>query len=186
MKTRYIALLRGINLGNRRIKMERLRELFIQLKFTGVETFIASGNVVFDSTSGDAAKVERLIAKHLHESLGYEVDVFVRTRSEFAEVASYRPFEQGDMDNDANTIHVGFWTNAPTAAPAKNLAAIKTDVDEFRVKGREFFWLCRVRSSDSKVWTLPAMRALKLPSATMRNRTTVLKMAELFQPDPGA
>jgi hypothetical protein len=53
-------------------------------------------------------------------------------------------------------------------------------VDEFQVKGREYYWLCRIKSNESKAWTSPAMRAIKLPSSSMRNLTTLRKLAALY------
>ncbi len=73
----YVAFLRGINLGNRRLKMDELRRLFEQLKFTDVATFIASGNVLFASKSADRQKLAQTIAAHLHKSLDYPVDTFL-------------------------------------------------------------------------------------------------------------
>jgi uncharacterized protein (DUF1697 family) len=70
---RYIAFLRGINLGTRRLPMSRLRDLFEKLGFDDVKTFIASGNVVFSSKVKDASQLELRIAKHLEASLGYSV-----------------------------------------------------------------------------------------------------------------
>ncbi|MSU22989.1 MAG: DUF1697 domain-containing protein [Opitutus sp.] len=75
----YIAFLRGINFGNRRIKMDDLRARFEEMKFADVTTFIASGNVIFTSKQKDSRKLERQIQDHLHQSLGYGVDTFVRT-----------------------------------------------------------------------------------------------------------
>ena len=64
--TRYVAFLRAINVGGHTVKMERLRELFAELGLANVETFIASGNVIFDAPSGDAGALERQIEQHLH------------------------------------------------------------------------------------------------------------------------
>ena len=70
---RYFALLRGINVGGHRIKMDRLRELVEALGFAQVETFIASGNVIFSAHSLDVRGMEERIAGHLEGALGYEV-----------------------------------------------------------------------------------------------------------------
>ena len=70
----YIAFLRGMNLGNRRLKMDVLRTLFEELKFSGVETFIASGNVIFTAKSNDPQKLEQQIEAHLKKSLGAIMD----------------------------------------------------------------------------------------------------------------
>ncbi len=69
---RYIALLRAINVGGRGLKMTALRALFEAMKFEDVETFIASGNVIFRSKA-DPAKLETQIEKRLEKTLGYRV-----------------------------------------------------------------------------------------------------------------
>jgi len=178
----YIAFLRGMNLGNRRIKMGDLRALFEELKFTGVGTFIASGNVIFSSKSADEGKLVRQIQDHLAKSLGYEVDTFLRTRAEVAAVAAFRPFAAADFDHPGHTVYAGFLTAPLTPAQSRGFAACSTVVDEFRVQGREYYWLCRIASNESKAWATPQMRALKLPSSSMRRLTTVRKLAELFAP----
>ena len=181
----YIAFLRGINLGNRRIKMDALRALFAELKFADVATFIASGNVIFASKVADDRKLVQQIQAHLKKSLGYEVDTFVRTRAEVAAVAAFRPFSKADLENSANTVHAGFLSEPLGAAQARQLVACRTAVDEFRVEGREYYWLCRIKSHESKVWASPQFKAVKMPSSSMRNLTTVRKIAAQF-PATGA
>ena len=177
---RYVAFLRGINLGNRRVKMDDLRARFEEMKFADVTTFIASGNVIFSSRAADPAKLTKQIEQHLQASLGYPVDTFVRTPAEVAAVAAFRPFAKTDHENPANTVHVGFLAEPLSAAQARGLVACRTDVDELHFEGREYFWLCRIKSHESKVWASPQMRALKLPSSSMRNLTTLRKLAEQF------
>ena len=164
----YIAFLRGINLGNRRLTMDELRARFEELKFANVATFIASGNVIFASKEADTAKLTKKIEAHLQKTLGYPVDTFLRTRAEVATVAAYRPFAKADLENPAHTLYVGFFVAPITTAQAKGFVACRTDIDELHVNGREYYWLCRIKSNESKVWTSPTMRALKLPSSSMR------------------
>ncbi len=177
---RYVALLRGINLGKRRLKMEQLGRLFEELKFGGVKTFIASGNVIFESKVKDEVKLEAMIEAHLLKSLGYAVDTFVRTREEIVAAACFHAFPESEMATPGNTVNVSFLKTSLSKQQAEGLAACRTEVDEFRVNGHEFYWVCRIRSSESKVWTTPQMRSLKLPTATMRNLTTVKKIAALY------
>ena len=181
----YIAFLRGINLGNRRLSMDELRRHFEKLKFTDVATFIASGNVIFGSKESDSARLADKIAAHLEKSLGYPVDTFVRTRAEVAAVAAFRPFKQADMANEAHTLHVGFLTAPLSATQARGLVACRTRVDDLHVAGREYYWLCRIKSNESTVWASKTLRALKLPSSSMRNMNTVRKLAALY-PVPDA
>lgn len=174
MPQRYVAFLRGINLGKRRLPMSRLQELFVELGFSDATTFIASGNVIFSTRRTPAHRLEARIAQHLETSLGYPVDTFIRTAEEVVGVAQSKPFPEDGQPGI--TVHVGFWQTEPSAELARGLAAIRTAEDEFRVTGREHYWLCRVRITDSKVWTLPAFKALKFPTATMRNMTSVRKL----------
>jgi uncharacterized protein (DUF1697 family) len=176
----YIAFLRGMNLGNRRIKMDALRSVFVEMGFGDAATFIASGNVLFTAGSKSEAKLVQQIERHLAEALGYKVPTFIRTRKELAGVLAFQPFATREMESEDNTIHVGFWTTAPTAAAARALNAIRTKTDEFAVNGREFYWLCRIPTHESKVWTLPEMKALAMPDVTVRNIKMLRRLAEQF------
>ena len=105
---RYIAFLRAVNVGGHNlVKMDSLRRLFGSLGFSSVETFIASGNIVFESTPKDARILEREIANGLREALGYEVATFIRTGAELAAVADYKPFSQSDLDG-AVALNIAF------------------------------------------------------------------------------
>lgn len=176
----YIAFLRGINLGNRRIKMDDLAAQFVALKFADVSTFIASGNVAFTTTATDAAKLEAKIESHLRQELGYDVDTFVRTRAEVAAAATFPAFPAADTAGPENTIHVGFLKAPLGKEAARLLVAARTPVDEFTVSSREFYWLCRIKTNESKVWSSAAMKAVKLPTATMRNRKMLVRLVEAF------
>ena len=178
----YLAFLRGINLGRRRLKMEKLRALFEALKFRQVTTFIASGNVAFESAARDESKLTAQIERHLQKELGYEVDTFLRTREELARIVDDQPFAKEIDGQDSSTVHVGFFREALPSAIARKLEAVRTETDAFRVRGREYYWLCHTRISESEVWTLPAMREFRLPASSMRNLKTLRKMAALYPP----
>jgi uncharacterized protein (DUF1697 family) len=175
---RYIAFLRGINLGKRRLPMSQLKALFEELGFNEVETFIASGNVLFSSKARNTSQLEARIARHLEASLGYEVDTFVRTTEEVARIGRAKIFPEDGQDGI--TIHVGFFQQKLAPEVARKLAAVRTDKDEFRVIDREYYWLCRTRTSESKVWQLPEIRTLRLPTSTMRNMLSIRKLGCAF------
>lgn len=181
----YIAFLRGMNLGKRRLKMDVLRVLFAEMKFSGVATFIASGNVIFSSKQKDGQKLSRQIEAHLHQSLGYEVDTFVRTRAEVAGIAAFRPFAQADLEHPAHTAFAGFLREPLSPEHRRGLLACRTEVDDFCVQGREYYWLCRIKSNDSTAWNSQRMRALKLPTSSMRNLNTIRKLAALYPAKDG-
>jgi uncharacterized protein (DUF1697 family) len=155
--------------------MSRLKALFDQLEFDRVETFIASGNVLFSSGEKNSGRLEARIAQHLQTSLGYEVDTFVRTDREVASIGGKKQFKE---DGNAGVgVYVSLLHKELPRDVARKLEAVSTDVDEFRVAGREYYWLCRVRITESTVWTLPEVKALSLPtSSTMRNLTSIRKL----------
>ncbi len=176
---RYVAFLRGINLGNRRLPMSRLKELFEELGFADVKTFIASGNVLFSTKSKDTRSLESKIAKHLEISLGYDVDTFIRTLDEVVAVGTAKIFPEDGREGIS--LYVSFLQEKLPADIAKKLAALRTAHDEFHVTAREFYWLCRIKSNESKIWTSAEMKALKLPTSTMRNLTSIRKLVQMLK-----
>lgn len=176
--SRYVAFLRAINVGGQHmVKMDRLRELFESLKFKNVETFIASGNVIFDSGSDDGGALERQIEKRLHTALGFEVATFVRSTTEVRAVAQHRPFSGRDIEQCALTV--GFLKSEPSPDAAKKLLKFGTDIDQFHVHQRQAYWLCRTKISDSDFSGALLEKTLGTP-ATMRNVTTVRKLAAKY------
>lgn len=175
---RHIAFLRAINVGGHTVQMARLRALFESLGFASVETFIASGNVVFDTRARVARALEQRIAGTLREALGYDVDTFLRTPAELAAAAAHEAFPE-DAIRAAAGLNVVFLGDALDASRARKLMALRTDNDDLHVNGREIYWLARTRQSDSRISNAVFERTLGLRS-TARNITTVRKMAERY------
>ena len=174
---RYVAFLRGINLGKRRLEMARLRTLFEEMGHEDVETFIASGNVIFTTGARNISALEAATAKYLEGSLGYDVDTFIRTLDGVAAIAASSPFPDAD---GSETVHVAFLHNPLSNAAGRALTDVRSMDDEFCVDGAEYYWLCRIRTSDSKIWASPEMKSLSLPRATMRNMSSIRKLVAKF------
>jgi len=175
---KYIALLRAINVGGRVVRMDALRRHFEDLGLQGVETFIASGNVVFDSRSSNADALARRIERALNEALGYDVATFLRTDAELAAVASHKPFRATDLER-AYALNVGFLAQPADAALERVVKTLRTDIDDFHVHGREIYWLCRTRQSDSR-FTNVRFEKVSGRQATFRGINTVRKMAARY------
>ena len=176
---RYIAFLRAINVGGHNaVKMDFLRHLFESLGFSNVETFIASGNVVFEITSRNAQALEREIEESLRQALGYEVATFIRTGAELAAVANYKPFSQSDLDGAA-ALNIAFLAGGLDDKSSQRLMALRTDIDDFHVHGREIYWLCRKKQSGSKISNAVLERAIGQKS-TLRGANTIKKMAARY------
>lgn len=176
----YIALLGGINLGKRRVKMDILAQLFEALGFKEVATFIASGNVLFATRSTDAAALESRIEQHLERSLGYPVRTFLRTRAEMAGIAQTRPFPAASTDLEPS-LYVGFLKLLPPEATVQAVESLRTERDSFRIRGREMFWQVAGKLTGSLVKNSALEKALATP-CTLRNITTVRKLATLYPP----
>lgn len=176
---RYIAFLRAINVGGHTVKMDRLRTLFAALDFTNVETFIASGNVIFDASVTTQETLKKQIESHLKQSLGYEVATFLRSPSELAAVASYKPFPVDELEAEGNSLYIAFLSAEPKALERDRLMAFRSEIDDFHIHEREIYWLCRTKMSESTFSGARLEKALGM-SATMRNVTTVKKLAAKY------
>jgi len=178
---RYVALLRAINVGGHTVKMDVLRKHFARMGFANVETFIASGNVLFDAKDNEPAALEERIAYELENSLGYAVATFLRTSAELSAIVRHKPFDAAVIDPEQHALYVGFLPRKPSADTARKIVALRTAMDEFHVHKRELYWGCRGRFSDSVVSGGALERAVAMPM-TMRNVTTVRRLAAKLTP----
>jgi uncharacterized protein (DUF1697 family) len=172
---RYIALLRAINVGGHVVKMDQLRRAFEALAFSNVETFIASGNVIFESRARDSAALERKIEAHLRAELGYPVATFLRTPAELEETAKHEPFPQAD----GGALYIAFLAGTPTPDAVRKLLDCASELDAFHVRKREVYWLVRHKLSASPFSGARLEKILGL-AATLRNVTTVRKLAAKY------
>jgi uncharacterized protein (DUF1697 family) len=178
--TRFIAFLRAINVGGRTAKMEDLRAIFVGLAFSNVETFIASGNVIFESGAQDSKALETKIAAQLRHALGFEVAAFIRTDLELAKISVHQAFPQPDVESAA-ALNVAFLSDTLNESSRKKLTALTTDIDSFSAHEREVYWLCKKKQSESKFSNAVLEKALGVQS-TLRGMNTVKKMAEKYAP----
>jgi uncharacterized protein (DUF1697 family) len=175
---RLIAFLRAINVGGHTVSMARLKKEFEAVGVREVETFIASGNVIFTTRATDGAALTRRIEARLRAALGYEVATFIRTGAEVAAIARYRPFASTEIETCA-AFGVGFLDAPLDAGGARALMAFKTEIDDFHTNGREVYWLCRRRQSESRFTNMNMERALKI-RATFRGMNTVTRLAAKY------
>jgi len=164
--TVYVALLRAINVGGRKLVMKDLAAIGNELGFGGCRTFIASGNMLF--TSGEREETVKKQLEHaLREHMGAEVPVMVRTAQEMDAVAAANPFS----DKPGNRVVAMFLDDRP---PRDALASATGIRDEQMELGyREIYIFYGDGMADSKL-RIPAAA-----SGTARNMNTVARLAEL-------
>jgi uncharacterized protein (DUF1697 family) len=179
-----IAFMRGINVGGHMVKKAELCAPFEAIGLENVRSFIASGNIIFDTdkaTKSAVSKLEHDIEHALHKALGYEVATFVRTLAEVAAIAEHQPFGP-DEPAAGTSLIVGFFKDAPGAEAHKALQALSNDIDQFRLNGRELYWLARQGIAKSSVKSSDLGKALGKVDTTTRNITTVRKLAARYPP----
>jgi uncharacterized protein (DUF1697 family) len=179
---RYVAFLRAVNVGKRIVKMRDLKVAFESIPLTNVETFIASGNVVFDASGRNVAALERKIEAKLRDVFGFEIETFVRSVAEVRRIAECGPYREALTDGRGHIIYIGFIRDAPPADAHRQVKALCTDAHDFRIDGREVFWLRRDRSADLKAGG-PGIETIVKSRVTFRNATTVRRLAHKYGGD---
>ena len=176
--THYIAFLRAINVGGRFVKMEVLRRLFEAAGFSNVQTYIQSGNVLFEAPDTKIDNLEGEIEDRLKEALGYEVATFIRRDSEVIELAQYQPFQITALE-EGDTLFISFLRSEPTRELQSKLLSSSTQIDQFHIYDHHLFWLWRRRFGKSTFTNAKVERTLKT-QATRRNINTVRKIAAKY------
>jgi uncharacterized protein (DUF1697 family) len=174
---RYVAFLRAINVGGHVVKMADLRTLFESMGLRGVETFIASGNVVFESAAKPDRVFEEKIEARLKKRLGYAVDTFVRSIDELKAIAEYRPFQGTGFDGAP--LFIGFLANPPSPATARKVNSLQSSNEAFHVHGRDLYWVSKVGIGRSEFTGRILEKTLGM-STTVRNINTVRRLVAKY------
>ena len=174
--TKFVAILRGINVGGRRkLPMSDLKELFQNLGYFEVKTYIQSGNVIF-SAEAEEKEIEKAVENAIFEAFNFEVPVICRSAEEFKQSASKNPFFE-DAAVEIERLHLTFLKELPEQTKVEKLKEYNFYPDEFLVSEKDIYIYCSGKYSDSKLSNSFFENKLKVP-ATTRNWKTVLKLAE--------
>ena len=155
--------------------MADLKNYFESFGCINVQTYINSGNVIFEAK--ESANLEEKIEKQLEEALGYKVETFLRTMDEVAKIASKPAFEpQGD-----ETLHVVFLRNHQLVnkKSEQNLLSLRSEADDFAIQGSEVYNLRR--DKDKSIFSNNFIEKTLKIEGTTRNITTLRKVAEKYK-----
>lgn len=178
MKT-YVSMLRGINVsGQKMIKMPELKQLYEDIGFSGVVTYIQSGNVVF-STGGNDIKEDLIekIEKAILEKFGFQVPVIIRTIDELKEVVRAVPFKNSEGIVPGK-IYITFLENKPEEGNILKINPFDYKPDRFFIAGKEIYLDCASGYGTTKLSNTFFENKLKV-RATTRNWNTVNKLIDL-------
>jgi len=176
---RYVSILRGINVsGKNKIKMNELADLYRSLKFSAVETYIQSGNVVFDASAGSNLKIASMIEKGITQAFGLEVPVIVRSKPEFRKIVAGNPFlSRAGIDHDF--LHVTFLGSKPRREAVANFSPAGLGKDDFMLGASEVYLYCPGGYGKTRLSNTFLEKQLDV-TATTRNWKTVNTLSEML------
>jgi len=175
----HVALLRGINLGSRRIPMPELAAIFQGAGCEDVRTYIASGNVVYRAGARLASRVADLVAKAIADEYGFDCPIVTRSAAEIDAIVEGNPFAD-EAAEDPKAVHVAFLKDRPAKARIEALDPDRSPPDRFVVRGCEIFLHCPngvARSKLTNQWFDSRLATV----STSRNWRTVLKLQEMVR-----
>lgn len=179
---KYIAILRGINVGgHRKILMGDLREMFRKMGFNNIQTYIQSGNVIFESPNKvDKVKLRDSIKEQILSTFGLDVPVILRAAKEIGQAITNNPFLKEGTTTEG--LFLTFLQETPGSENIKNAKSYNFSPDRFEIEGKHVFGFCAGKYHESKLSNTFFENKLKV-SATTRNWKTVRKLFELASSD---
>jgi uncharacterized protein (DUF1697 family) len=176
----YISILRGINMGgHKRIKMDALRQLYVSLGYTDVQSYIQSGNVIFRTTETEVPILENAISKKLLLTFGFAVRVLVLTVDEVRNALKNNPFITDNL-KDPKKMHLTFLSAIPGETCWDNISLSNYAPDEFWHSGRIIYVHCPTGYGNTKLTTNFFENKLKL-TATSRNLKTTTELLAIAE-----
>jgi uncharacterized protein (DUF1697 family) len=176
--TKYIALLRGINVGgHKKIIMADLRILFQKLGFSDVASYIQSGNIIFHCQESDISKLEQQIEQEIENAYGFKVPVLVLAASHLDKIIKDNPFKPFD-EGDISKIFYVFLKDVPQKAAVELFNKTKYENERFFIQGDYIYLKCLAGMGKAKLTTNIFEKRLGV-EATARNHKTTLKLLEL-------
>jgi uncharacterized protein (DUF1697 family) len=176
--SKMVAMLRGVNVGgHNKIKMTELKSLCESLGFTNVQTYIQSGNVVFESKERGDEKLGKKIGSAIEKKYGFCPEVIVRTTEEMREIVKRNPFAKRS-DVEPSKLLVVFLSSDPGKAARNAVGAIEAK-EELKPAGSEIYIYFPDGQGKSKLKFGLVEKASGKIAWTGRNWNTVEKLLEL-------
>lgn len=172
----YVAFLRGINVGGRKlIKMEQLAGIFTGVGLKNVRTYIASGNVIFESGSANKPALTKKIEKALRQALGYEVTAVLRTLGELESIVSRDPFKGRASGADVGQFVV-FLADEPKSKIQIPMVSTAENLEVFEVTDRAAFIISRRKKNGGVGYPHNFVEKQFGVAGTTRNWSTLTKI----------
>lgn len=171
----YISMLRGINVsGQKQIRMAELQSLYEGLGLANVQTYVQSGNIVFDSPEPGMKQMEIRIEAQIETSFGFSVPVLLRSVDDFHRILESNPF----ADEDPARVLVTFLYERPEGSKWNALRDHEDKVDQFALGEQEIFLFCPGGYGRTKLSNNFFEKKLNV-IATTRNWKTVIALDKI-------
>ncbi len=181
MNKKFIALLRGINVsGQKKIKMTDLKKLFEDVDFTNIQTYIQSGNVIFDSDNPDLKFIKSRIAMKIKSKYGFDVDTIITTNAKLKYVLNHNNFARKNAE--AEKLYVTFLDEKPDYAAVLKLKNTDYKPEDFIIDNDVIYLYLPNGYGKSKLNNNLFETRLKT-RATTRNWKTINALYELSKKD---
>lgn len=169
----FISMLRGINVGGSKpIRMADLKAAYEALGLLNVQTYVNSGNVVFDTSQFTAPELVTKLEAQFKKAFGHDIPLIIRDTAAFKKIIANNPFLKSGREINEERLYVTFLAETPTKDLVKNLVVPQSQDDEYVVKGQEIYLYCPMGYGTTKLSNNLFEKKLKV-SATSRNwRTT--------------
>ena len=176
----FIAILRGINVsGKNIIKMQVLKDLLIKSGFANVQTYIQSGNIVFQTRISDNSVLEQKIRDSISGEFGFSVPVMVLKNDELRKIIDANPFLK-DPSKEIQFLHITFLSDSPDKEKINILREKQYGADEFEYSGKVIYLYCPSGYGNTKLTNTMLENKLKVTATTRNLKTSqeLLKIAE--------
>jgi len=173
--TTYVAMLRGINVsGQKKIKMVDLRAHLEEVGFKNIQTYIQSGNIIFEHTSTTAKELENTIEQKLEKEYGFHVPTLIKTPAELTSVIKHNPFK----NEEEKRLYVTFLYDLPEPEKLEKLEEVNYEPEQYIVDQKNIYFFSPLGYGNAKMNNNFFEKKLKT-NATTRNWNTVNKLVEM-------
>jgi uncharacterized protein (DUF1697 family) len=176
----YISMLRGINIsGHRMIKMDALNALYVEIGFKNIQTYIQSGNVIFQHQNENISELEKSISEGIRQKFGFEVPVIIKALEDLRQIIETNPF-LNDKTKDIAKIYLTFLSSVPDREKFNKIGEGQNFEEEYRLIDSTIFIYCPNGYGNTKLSTNFLESKLKL-TATSRNWKTTLQLLKIAE-----
>lgn len=175
---KYAAFLRGINIGNKQVKMEQLREVLTKMGFENIKTVLASGNIVFETSETDILQLTKNVEEKLATEFGFQISIILMSSVKLKNLVDTHPF--ASVKQDANTkLYVTFLKQSTKPSLKTPFHSPTKDFEIFDINQNAIFSVVHLSQTTGTLDLMDFLEKKFGEDLTTRNWNTIEKMLKL-------